>query len=394
MQTDPNAPADTSMMRIVHNALRRDLQRAHGALTRDPPPEERQRHAIVEHLRWLLAFLEAHHRSEDLGLYPVVRERDPGAVALLDDMARDHEAVAGAIVDLERAAATYDTSGAPEALVAAIDALSDVLLPHLQREEDEVMPLVSRVVTDAEWIAIEQAHNLDGKSMAELGREGHWLIDDASAEDRARVLSLVPPVPRLVLLYGFGRSYRRHARACWNPRRRHLQHRGATAVVVDAGVDAVWDVVRDPIRVGEWSHECVGAKWVGDTAEARPGARFRGRNKQGLIRWGRLCEVASAEPHELVWRTVPTRLYPDSTEWAIRLAAVDGGTRIEQTFEVVKGSMLEPVYATMLPAHCDRIDALTRDLERIGTLAAAQGQQPASAPQDAEDSRPPLSRAV
>ena len=67
-----------------------------------PPPDDRQRVAIAEHLAWLMAFLEAHHRSEDLGLYPVVRERDPGAAALLDDMARDHEVVAAAIVDVER----------------------------------------------------------------------------------------------------------------------------------------------------------------------------------------------------------------------------------------------------------------------------------------------------
>ncbi|MGH8977449.1 MAG: hemerythrin domain-containing protein [Acidimicrobiia bacterium] len=356
-------------MRIVHTALRRDLQRARVALTRVPPPDHRQRVAIAQHLAWLMAFLEAHHRSEDLGLYPVVRERNPGEAALLDDMARDHEVVAAAIVDLERAAATYAERDERESLIDALDDLTNVLFPHLQREEDEAMPVVSRVITNAEWSAIEQRHNLDGKSMAQLGREGHWLIDDASASDRARVLGLVPLAPRLLLLYGFGPAYRRHTRACWNPRRRRVQHQGSTSVVVQAGVDAVWDVVRDPTRVGEWSHECVHGEWVGDPAEGRPGARFRGQNKQGRFRWGRLCEILRAEPYELVWRTVPTRLYPDSTEWAIRLARVDSGTRIEQTFQVVKTTLLEPVYATFIPAHRDRMDALEQDLERIGALA-------------------------
>jgi len=157
--------------------------------------------------------------------------------------------------------------------------------------------------------------------------------------------------------------------------RRRIQPEGATAVVVPADIDAVWDVVRDPTRVGEWSHECVGGKWIGDVTEARPGARFRGRNKQGLIRWGRLCEVVRVEPYELVWRTVPTRLYPDSTEWALRLAEVEGGTRIEQTFEVVKGSKLEVLYATILPAHRDRTEALRRDLERIGAIAISAGDR-------------------
>ena len=68
MAGDRGAPADTSMMRIVHDALRRDLRRTRFVLTRQPSPDDRQRRAIAEHLAWLMAFLEAHHRSEDLGL--------------------------------------------------------------------------------------------------------------------------------------------------------------------------------------------------------------------------------------------------------------------------------------------------------------------------------------
>lgn len=367
---NPEAPADTNMMRIVHDALRRDLRRARTALISTPPPDARQRRAIADHLRWMMAFLEAHHRSEDDGLYPVVRDRDPSAAALLDEMERDHRAVAAASTHLDDVATNTDDAD-PANLVEAIDDLCGVLLPHLEREEAEAMPIVSRVVTNAEWQAIEQRHNLDGKSMAQLAREGHWLIDDASPEDRARVLGLVPPVPRLVLLYGFGPSYRRTRRACWSSRRRAVQHESSTAVVVEADIEAVWDVVRDPTRVGEWSHECVGGEWVGAVTEARPGAQFRGRNRQGAFRWGRLCEVVRAEPFELVWRTVPTRLYPDSTEWALRLTREPNGTRIEQTFHVVKGTKLEPLYATVLPAHRDRTEALRHDLERIGQIAAA-----------------------
>lgn len=369
MVANGSAPADTNMMRIVHTALRRDLARARAALMTLPSPADRQRVALARHLLWMMAFLEAHHRSEDLGLYPVARERDPGAAALIDAMASDHAAVAVAVAALEAAAADYEQHDRAEPVIAALDGLDDILMPHLQREEDEMMPVVARVMTKAEWDAIEQQHNLTGKSTAQLAREGHWLIDEATPDDRARVLGLVPMLPRLVLLHGFGPSYRRRARACWNPRRRTVQHEGATAVVVDADIEAVWDVVRDPTRVGEWSHECIGGEWVGDATTARPGARFRGRNKQGLFRWGRVCEVVCAEPHELVWRTVPTRLYPDSTEWALRLSRADGGTRIEQTFRMVKGTKLEVVYATFLPAHRDRTAALTRDLERIGALA-------------------------
>lgn len=370
MTTDPAAPADTTMMRIVHDALRRDLVRARAALT-DPLVADRRRAAVTDHVVWMMAFLDAHHRSEDEGLYPLLRERDPEAATVLDAMDRDHHDIAEAIDRVVAAASTvHDDDGT--AVVAALDELSARLLPHLRREEDEAMPLVSRSITRGEWDDIEQEHNLAGKSMAQLAREGHWLIDDADDEDRAVVLGLVPPVPRFVLRYGFGPSYRRYARRCWGSRRR-IDHEGDVAVVVEAAIDDVWEVVRDPTRVGEWSHECTGGEWIGDATGATPGAQFRGRNRQGLFRWGRRCEVVRVDPYELVWRTIPTTLYPDSTEWSLHLEAVPGGTRIEQRFRVVKGTWLEPVYATVLPAHRDRADALRADLERIGTVALEHG---------------------
>lgn len=369
--------ADTRMMTVVHDALRRDLARSTTALTASPPPGERQRQAIARHLTWMMGFLHAHHESEDAGLYPLVRERRPDAAALLDRMDADHRAVATRVAGVESAASAYGSSTAEAdrvRLVETVVALEEVLLPHLRREEDEAMPVVAEAVTDDEWRAIEQEHNLDGKSPAELGKEGHWLIDEATPEHRALVLGLVPPVQRFVLVHGFGRSYRRERDRCWRPARtaRRVQKSGRTEVVVDAHPDAVWDVVRDPTRVGEWSHECVAATWLDGATRAEPGARFRGRNRQRMFRWGRICEVVSADDHELVWRTVPTALYPDSTEWRIAVEPAEGGTMITQRFSVVKATkLLEPVYATMIPDHRDRDAALREDLRRLGAVAAA-----------------------
>lgn len=378
MTNTSEAPADTTMMRIVHDALRRDLARARAALSGTDTSGPQLR-AIGAHLLWLMDFLHAHHASEDDGLYPFVRQRaDAAALQVIDRMAGDHAMVAAASAEVEKAA-TALVSGASDGVVHhtldALDALTGALLPHLRSEEDEAMPIVSRLISAAEWQVIEKKHNLDPKSKAQLGFEGHWLIDDASSADRATVLGLVPPIPRVILLHGFARRYRRHVARCWGqgakpPRRVQLQN--TVAVVVDADIDAVWDVVRDVTRIGDWSHECVSASWLGRAAIAVPGARFRGRNRARLLRWGRVCEVVSAQPYALVWRTVPTLLFPDSTEWSIRLETVDGGTRISQDFRVVRGTaLLAVIYAFMVPTHRDRTAELTRDLERLGAAARA-----------------------
>src|ERR1700733_15049831 len=88
------APADTAMMGIVHSALRRDLTRASEAVSANPPPGDKQRQAIAGHLVWMMDFLHRHHAGEDDGLWPLVRQRDPMAGALLDEMDAEHVRIA------------------------------------------------------------------------------------------------------------------------------------------------------------------------------------------------------------------------------------------------------------------------------------------------------------
>ena len=381
MAAAPDTPADTTMMRIVHDALRRDLDRAHAVLSQPERADTAQRRAVGAHLTWMMRFLHAHHASEDDGLYPFVRDRAAGAVdvcEVLDRMASGHDAIAPAIAQVEVTAAALAADGSEDTAqqaALALDALREVLLPHLREEEADAMPIVSSLVTAAEWKALEKEYNVTPKSMSDLGFEGHWLIDATTEADRAAVLGVVPLVPRLLLLYGYARRYRRHASACWGrrdtpPLRVQLENR--VSVTVDADIDAVWDVVRDVTRVGEWSHECVGAEWLGGADAPVPGARFRGRNRASVFRWRRVCEIVSADPYELVWVTVPTALYLDSSEWRITLTRTDEGTTITQRFRVVRApKALEVLFGLVIPAHRDRTAGLVEDLRRLGAVAAS-----------------------
>ena len=149
--------------------------------------------------------------------------------------------------------------------------------------------------------------------------------------------------------------------------------------VVDAPPGAVWAIVGDPTRTGEWSHECVRLEWVDGATAAVPGARFRGRNRLGRSRWSRLNEVVAVEPgRSITWRTVPAPLYRDSTIWRIALEPLDGGTRIVQTYEVVQlGPVMDRLFALVVPAHRDRRAALEADLRRMGELASREAVSPA-----------------
>ncbi len=221
MKTDPQGPADTTMMGAVHDAYRRDLERARRALTTTPYPEDQRRKAIAEHVQWLMRLLHAHHTGEDDGLWPLVLRRNPDAAEILELMDADHARIAPAMEGLTEAARGYaesDRDVARAGLVAALDTLSEVVLPHLRREEDEAMPVVSASITAAEWDAWDQEHNLKPKSLPQLGEEAHWVLDGLDPIRYQLAIHLVPPIPRLILLYaGFADRYRRRARALWGP---------------------------------------------------------------------------------------------------------------------------------------------------------------------------------
>jgi hypothetical protein len=208
------------MMGIVHAALRRDLMRTRETLHRRPCPVGRQRRALGEHVVWMMDWLYEHHTGEDEGLWPLVRQHNPGAGPLLDAMQADHERITPAAERLTGAGTRYATTTGDQAredLVTALDELTAVLLPHFDREVAEVMPVVSASITRADWDAHEQRYHINPKSPAELAMEGLWLIDGIEPEGYRLVVGAVSPAKRFVLEHGFGWLYRRRARTRWQP---------------------------------------------------------------------------------------------------------------------------------------------------------------------------------
>jgi hemerythrin-like domain-containing protein len=220
VQSGDAGPANTAMMGIVHSALRRDLTRCAAALTAPTPPAHAQRSAIAAHLSWMMAFLLAHHEGEDAELWPLMRSLNPSAGDLLDQMERDHAEIAPAVEALGEVTLRYaDDAGGParDAVVHALAALRAVLDPHLEREETEMMPIVSSTLAQSRWESFNHEHYVKPKSKSELGQEGHWLIDSIDPAGYEIVVGNVPPIPRFVLLHAFARRYARACNARWGP---------------------------------------------------------------------------------------------------------------------------------------------------------------------------------
>jgi uncharacterized protein YndB with AHSA1/START domain len=156
-------------------------------------------------------------------------------------------------------------------------------------------------------------------------------------------------------------------------------------VIAGAPIESVWQLIADPTRTGEWSHECHHVTWLGGATAAAPGARFRGRNRSGWLRWSRKCEMLTVDPpHQIAWRTIASPLFVDSTDWRISLEPAGTGTRIVQTFQVTRcPRWWEWIVARVNPPNIDRSAALTEDLHRIGEVAAADARRTQGEPRPA-----------
>lgn len=146
--------------------------------------------------------------------------------------------------------------------------------------------------------------------------------------------------------------------------------RDSQSVVVDAAPRAVYDLVADLPRMGEWSPECSSVDWTDGATGPAEGATFVGHNRtgpRGLIRWSRRGRVLAAEPgREFAFITEEGGR--ESTEWRYRFEAVDGGTRVTESYDV----HWIPAWARILDVPLNRHKELQETMRHtLGRLKSA-----------------------
>lgn len=100
------------------------------------------------------------------------------------------------------------------------------------------------------------------------------------------------------------------------------------SIVVDRSPEALYDMVSDVTRTGEWSPICT-ACWWDEGHSAQVGAWFTGRNEAPGRTWETRSEVVAAERgREFAW--IVGGSY---ARWGFTFAPVDGGTEVTESWE-------------------------------------------------------------
>jgi len=100
---------------------------------------------------------------------------------------------------------------------------------------------------------------------------------------------------------------------------------------ISAPADQVWSLVSDLPRMGEWSPENTGGRWLDGASGPTVGAKFRGRNAKGLRRWSTTCVVTDATPGKRFAFDVTYGPLAIST-WEYDLSGDGASTRVTESW--------------------------------------------------------------
>lgn len=146
------------------------------------------------------------------------------------------------------------------------------------------------------------------------------------------------------------------------------------SLTVAACPEALYDLVCDISRTGEWSPVCTGCWWDDDAQAGKVGAWFTGRNELPGRTWETRSQVVVAERgREFAWV-----VGGHFVRWGFSMVPVDAGTVLTESWEFLPEgiAMFEGKYGTEAAAQIlDRtrqaLEGIPRTLATIKRIAEA-----------------------
>jgi hemerythrin-like domain-containing protein len=208
--TDNDTPWVHEMV-LIHRVFRREFTLAPELVLSIGPLDRRGVARVAGHLRFVLLGLHVHHSGEDELLWPLLTKRAQLAAALMARMQSQHDDLSLATSEVQELLSGWPVSADPTAaaaLVAALARLRELLIAHLDEEEQRVLPLVTTYIAPVEWGRLAE-HGFAHMPKSVLFRQLGAILEDADPTERRDFLASVPP-PVRVLWRAVG--HRRYAR--------------------------------------------------------------------------------------------------------------------------------------------------------------------------------------
>ena len=146
--------------------------------------------------------------------------------------------------------------------------------------------------------------------------------------------------------------------------------------VIAASPEQLYALVSDLPRMGEWSPENHGGKWLKGASGPAVGAKFKGKNSHGWRRWSTVATVVTAEPgHEFAIDVTSTGIRV--ARWGYRFAGVEGGTEVTEYWSDHRSPVIAKITGTVVGVadrNAHNRSGMAHTLERLAAAVGAAGE--------------------
>ena len=206
-------PIDVRDMAIIHRTFRNAYTESARLVRAAPAPSPVRVTFLADHIDFAIAMLHVHHEGEDELLYPKLIERVPEQAPMTEQVEHEHQVIATALDAASAACATWrqrPSAETGEALAAALDHLNKVVQPHLDDEEQKVVPLAAVTLTQQEWDAMGK-RGMNSVPRNKRAIAAGMMLEPLDAADRAYMMKHVPAPLRLLFPFMIERPWKKYA---------------------------------------------------------------------------------------------------------------------------------------------------------------------------------------
>jgi hypothetical protein len=206
-------PIDVRDMAIIHRTFRRLYEESARLVRAAPTPSPGRVTFLADHIDFGIAMLHVHHEDEDELLYPKLIERVPEQAPMTEQVDHEHQLIKTALDEASAACATWRQRPSAEtgqALAAALDHLNEVVQPHLDDEEQKIVPLAAVTLTQQEWDAMGK-HGVASIPRNKRGVAFGMILEPLDQADRAYMMGILPAPVRMLYPVLIQRPWKKYA---------------------------------------------------------------------------------------------------------------------------------------------------------------------------------------
>ena len=205
-------PIEVRDMAIVHRTFRNAYAESARLVRAGPTPSAERVTFLADHIDFGISMLHHHHEAEDELLYPILIERVPEQAGTTEEVANEHLLVQTAI-EATRAPARLGVNSPPPRPGNAGGVARRAQCraqPHLDNEEQKVVPLAAVTLTRQKWDAMGE-HARAGIPRDKMAVAFGMLLEPLDDSDRAFMKSNLPAPVRMLFPLMIQRPWKKYA---------------------------------------------------------------------------------------------------------------------------------------------------------------------------------------